>query len=59
MISLYNFSKQYGEDDQFEDKEVVKDLLSQSNNLVRVDKTTRSVWDKKRDNIVAKMWSNC
>ena len=58
LIGLYNFGKQCGEDDQFEDKEVVEDLLSQSDNLVGVDKTTRSVWDKRRDDIAAKMWSD-
>jgi hypothetical protein len=58
LIGLYNFGKQCGEDDQFEDEEVVEDLLSQSDNLVGVDKTTRSVWDKRRDDIAAKMWSD-
>ena len=42
LIGLYNFSKQCGEDDQFEDEEV-EDLLSQSDNLVKVDKTTGSI----------------
>jgi hypothetical protein len=43
LISLYNFGKQNGEDDQFEDKEVVEDLLSQYDNLDKVDETTKSI----------------
>jgi hypothetical protein len=43
LIGLYNFGKQYSEDDQFEDEEVIKDLLSQNDDLVKVDKTIKSI----------------
>jgi hypothetical protein len=59
LVGLFNFGRQYGEVDQFNEENL--DSIDEEDDILEENRTTttRSAWmDKKRDQIASQMWED-